>query len=53
MTQAEAETLLRYLKSQLGTGGTRGQNGLEVQGDHRDAVMEVLQQRGYRPKRSG
>jgi translation initiation factor 1 len=53
MTQAEAETLLRYLKSQLGTGGTRGQNGLEVQGDHRDAVMEVLQRRGYRPKRSG
>lgn len=53
MGQKERESLLRLLKSRLGSGGTLGQSVVEIQGDHRDAVIEALQQRGFRPKRSG
>ncbi len=53
MPQSERETLLKLLKSKLGTGGALRQSVLEIQGDHRDAVVEALQQRGYRPRRSG
>jgi len=53
MAPAEREKLLKKLKSRLGTGGTLRDNVLEVQGDHRDAIIEELLQMGYKPKRSG
>lgn len=53
MQQKDRETLLKLLKARLGTGGTVKDTFLEIQGDHRDALMAVLEKMGYLPKRSG
>jgi translation initiation factor 1 len=47
------EDLLRKLKTRLGTGGTDRDGVLEIQGDHRDAIMPLLQDMGCKPKRAG
>jgi len=49
----DLETFLKQLKTRLGTGGALKTNILEIQGDHRDTLMAVLQDMGYKPKRSG
>jgi hypothetical protein len=41
------------LKTKLGTGGTVQDTSLEIQGDHRDALMVELGKIGYTAKRSG
>jgi translation initiation factor 1 len=53
MPQKGRETLLRQLKTRFGTGGTVTAAGFEIQGDHRDAIIEALKKIGYSPKRSG
>ncbi|MCL5023439.1 MAG: translation initiation factor [Nitrospirae bacterium] len=53
ISQKERESLLKELKACLGTGGTVRDAFLEIQGDHRDALVTALEKRGYRPKRSG
>lgn len=53
LAQKERETLLKQLKAGLGTGGTLTDTSIEIQGDHRDAVMSLLESMGRRPKRSG
>jgi translation initiation factor 1 len=54
MAQKDMEALLKQLKAGLGTGGTLTDACLEIQGDHREALMLTLQKMGYyRPKRSG
>lgn len=49
----DREALLRQLKARLGTGGSIKNDLLEIQGDQRNAVIAVLQEMGYKPKRSG
>jgi translation initiation factor 1 len=49
----DQESLLKRLKTQLGTGGALKNTILEIQGDHRDAIITLLQEMGYKPKRSG
>ena len=49
----DREDLLRQLKTRLGTGGTERDGTLEIQGDHRDAIIPLLQDMGYKPKRAG
>ena len=51
--QKEREALLKQLKAKLGTGGTVKDTCLEIQGDHRDGLMAVLEKLGYPTKRSG
>ena len=51
--QEEREGLLKQLKTRLGTGGTVKDAVLEIQGDHREALMAELEKMGHRPKRSG
>lgn len=53
MPEKKMETLLKQLKARLGTGGTVRDTALEIQGDHRDALMAALEKMGYKPKRSG
>ena len=53
LPQGEMEAFLRQLKAKLGTGGTIRDTIFEIQGDHRDALIKVLEKMGYRPKRSG
>jgi translation initiation factor 1 len=49
----EQGMLLKELKTILGTGGTLKDASLEIQGDHRDAIIGIMQKKGYKPKRSG
>lgn len=50
MRQHEREMLLRQLKTKLGTGGTLRDTIIEIQGDHRDQLLSVLEKMGQRPK---
>jgi translation initiation factor 1 len=45
--------LLKSLQTRFGAGGTVTDDGFELQGDHRDAVLAVLQQMGYPAKAAG
>ncbi|MBD3345116.1 MAG: translation initiation factor Sui1 [Chitinivibrionales bacterium] len=49
----EMKALTKELKRGLGTGGTVKSTHIEIQGDHRDALVEELNKRGYKAKRSG
>ena len=53
MTSKERETLLKQLKTRFGAGGSVKDAVIEIQGDHRDGVISVLEGLGYRPKRTG
>lgn len=45
--------LATQLKQRLGTGGTVKDGRIEIQGDHRDRIVEELEKLGYRVKRAG
>jgi len=45
--------LLKQLKNQCGSGGTIKENNLEIQGDHKQKLREVLLSLGYKAKISG
>jgi translation initiation factor 1 len=45
--------LARALKQRCGTGGTVKERSIEIRGDHRDAIAELLRERGFRSKRAG
>ncbi len=49
----ELKTLARELKQKCGTGGTLKDGVIEIQGDHRDALIELLKTKGWTVKRSG
>jgi len=45
--------LATKLKTRLGTGGTVKDGRIEIQGDHRDRIVQELEDMGYRVKRAG
>lgn len=47
------QALLKLLKTRLGTGGTLKDDEIEIQGDHRDAIVAVLKELGYQAKKAG
>jgi translation initiation factor 1 len=53
MPVKEMEQLLKQLKTRLGAGGAMKDGCLELQGEHCEAVMAILQGMGLKPKRSG
>ncbi|MEW5746468.1 MAG: translation initiation factor [Nitrospirota bacterium] len=53
LSSRDREAFLKQLKAKLGAGGTLKEEAIEIQGDHRDALIAHLDALGYRPKRSG
>jgi translation initiation factor 1 len=49
----DLKVLARELKQKCGTGGTVKDGIIEIQGDQRDLLVELLQARGWTVKRSG
>lgn len=49
----ELAALATTLKRRCGSGGTVRGDVIEIQGDHRDRLVEELESRGWRVKRSG
>lgn len=53
LAQVELQTLATHLKKRCGSGGTLKDGVIEIQGDHRDLVVDELQKRGWQVKRAG
>jgi translation initiation factor 1 len=51
--EASRQALLKDLKASCGAGGTLKDGVLEVQGDHRDRLLDYLAGRGYTVKPRG
>ena len=49
----DLKALLKQLRTALGTGGGITDGELVIQGDHRDAIVERLNNMGYRAKAAG
>ena len=49
----ELRELAGELKRRCGSGGTAKDGVIEIQGDHRDAVIAELEERGYTVKLAG
>lgn len=49
----ELAALAKDLKRRCGSGGTIRDGAIEIQGDHRDAIVAALAGRGWDVKRSG
>lgn len=47
------QSLTKQLKNQCGTGGTSKDTDIEIQGDHRQKLLEILAKLGYKAKLSG
>ncbi|MFC5478736.1 translation initiation factor Sui1 [Massilia suwonensis] len=43
----------KQLRTACGSGGTVKDGVIEIQGDHCDLVMDVLEKQGHKPKRAG
>jgi translation initiation factor 1 len=48
-----AKTLLADVKKRCGTGGTLKDGVLEIQGDHRDTILDLLTKKGLKAKKAG
>jgi len=53
LPESELKHLARELKARCGCGGTVKDDIIEIQGDLRDKLIEILQSKGYIVKRSG
>jgi translation initiation factor 1 len=52
-SEAARLDVLKQLKMKLGTGGTLKEDAIEIQGDHRERIVELLNAMGYRAKQAG
>ncbi len=50
---AGLKAVAKKLKQICGTGGTVKNGVVEIQGDHRDRLIEVLKKLGYKAKKAG
>ncbi|MFO7812073.1 MAG: translation initiation factor Sui1 [Pelovirga sp.] len=49
----ELKVLAKEFKQRCGTGGTIKDGVIEIQGDQRDLLLEMLLQRGFKVKKAG
>ncbi len=53
MNDAQLKELLKQIQGACGTGGCIKDGNLEIQGDHREKIEQILSARGLKSKRSG
>lgn len=53
LPEAELRALAKHLKQRCATGGSLRDGVIELQGDHRDAVLAALAGLGHQAKRAG
>ena len=53
LNETDLAEIAAKLKTRLGTGGTIKDGRIEIQGDHRDRIVEELEGMGYRVKQAG
>jgi translation initiation factor 1 len=53
LDESALATLARELKQRCGSGGTVREGTIEIQGEHRDALVAELVRRGYSARRAG
>ena len=53
LNDADKKNLLVEIKKKCGAGGSLKDDVLEIQGDHRDSIVELLKNKGFQVKKSG
>ena len=53
LAEEQLKSLAKELKARCGSGGTIKDGIIEIQGDHRDLLVEELAKRGLKAKRAG
>ena len=53
LTDTELRMLAAQLKKRCGSGGTVDGDRIEIQGDHRDVIVQELAQQGWQARRAG
>jgi translation initiation factor 1 len=53
LSEADLTALARQIKQVCGSGGTVKEGVIEIQGDHREKIAEVLRRLGYKVKLAG
>jgi translation initiation factor 1 len=51
--QSDLEELARLLKNKCGVGGGEKDGDILIQGDHRDKILTILTNLGYKAKKAG
>ena len=51
--ESQLRNLAKQLKRRCGAGGTVKDRVIEIQGDHRDVLIDELKKQGYTVKRAG
>lgn len=53
LADTELKSLAKTMKQKCGTGGTIKNGVIEIQGDHRDLLMDFLKEKGWQVKKAG
>jgi len=51
--EEDLKDLAKILKSKCGVGGSAKDGEIIIQGDHRDKIMKILADKGYKAKKAG